>query len=197
MKGKHINPSRESTYGGPPASLEEFNRLTNSAINWDRFWNPDPATLTDQPLDYSTKATAFAIPIFEALHLMAGNPKMKLALDEPTETALPYEQHTMAECLKQLGAMCYTLHHLVEQATPNLDTDYHPHQTIAANSELLRELACLAFQIEPCFSEPEELEAAAGPLMPERLPHIIPITPEDFQNRGNTICCVKPTHAGK
>ncbi len=34
---------------------------------------------------------------------------------------------------------------MVMQATPNLDTDYHPHQGIAAGSEL----ACLAFQIDP------------------------------------------------
>ena len=77
---------------------------------------------------------------------------------------------TPAQRLTQFGAMCYTLHHLVEQATPNLDYDYHPHKTIAANSELLRKLACLAFQIEPCFSEPEELEALTGSLMTQRLP---------------------------
>ena len=75
----------------------------------------------------------------------------------------------------------YTLHHLMEQATPNLDTDYHPHQAINAGSEILRELACLAFQIEPGFREPEELEAAAIPLMPERLRDIVPITAEDFR----------------
>ena len=181
MKGKHNDTPQENEHGGPPASLEEFNRLTNPAINWDRFWNPDPATLTDQPLEYSTKATIFAIPIFEALHRMAGNPEVKLVPDEPPGTAPPYEGHTIAECLQQFGAMCYTLHNLVEQATPNMDTDYFPHQTIAANSELLRELACLAFQIEPCLSEPEELEAAAEPLMPERLPNIVPITAEDFR----------------
>ena len=77
--------------------------------------------------------------------------------------------------------MCYTLHRLVEQATPNLGSDYHPHQAVVANSDLLRELACLAFQVEPCFSDPEELEAVAGPLTPERLPHIVPIAAEDFQ----------------
>ena len=44
--------------------------------------------------------------------------------------------------------MCYTLHHLVEQATPDVNADYHPHQTIATSSDLLRELACLSFQIE-------------------------------------------------
>ena len=38
----------------------------------------------------------------------------------------------------------------------------------------------LAFQIEPCFSEPEELEAVAGPLMPADLPAIMPITASDF-----------------
>lgn len=68
----------------------------------------------------------------------------------------------------------------MEQATPNLDADYHPHQTVVANSDLLRELACLAFQIEPCFSEPEELEKVAEPLMPDSLPHIVPITGTDF-----------------
>ena len=38
-----------------------------------------------------------------------------------------------------------------------------------------RELASLAFQIVPCFSKPEELEAVAEPLMPPRLPSISPI----------------------
>ena len=120
-----------------------------------------------------------AIPMFEALHRMAGNPDVKLALEGPT--AQPYEGFTLAQCLRQFGAMCYTLHRLAEQATTDFDTDYHPHQTIAAGSDLLRELACLAFQIEPCFSEPEELEALTGPFMPERLPYIVPITAEDFQ----------------
>lgn len=81
---------------------------------------------------------------------------------------------------RRIGGICYTLHRLVEQATPNLDADYHPHQTVVANSDLLRELACLAFQIEPCFSEPEELEKVAEPLMPDSLPHIVPITGTDF-----------------
>ena len=63
--------------------------------------------------------------------------------------------------------MCYTLHHLVELATPNLDTDYHPHQAVNAASELLRELACLAFQMEPCFSGPEELENPGSTLHAE------------------------------
>ena len=111
---------------------------------------------------------------------MASNPDVKLALERPT--AQSYEGYTLTECLRQFGVMCYTLHNLVEQATPNLDSDYHPHQTIAASSDLLRELACLAFQIEPCFSEPEEMEAVATPLMPEHLPHIMPITAKDFQS---------------
>ena len=182
MKGNHNHTTQENAHSGPPTSLDESNQLTNSAFDWNRFWNPDPATLTDQPLDYSTKATAYAIPIFEVLHQIAGNPEVKLALDEPAETALPYEGHTMAECLRQFGAMCLHLHHLVEQATPNLDTDYHPHPAINASSDLLRELACLAFKIEPYFSGPEELAAVAGSLMPEHLPDIVPITGRDFQS---------------
>ena len=88
MKGKHKHTSQGNTHTGPPTSLEEFNRLTDSAINWDRFWNPDPATLTDQPLDYSTKATAFAILIFEALHRLAGNPEADLRQEEPSALTL-------------------------------------------------------------------------------------------------------------
>ena len=45
---------------------------------------------------------------------------------------------------------------------PNLDADYHPHQTIAANSELLRELTCIDFQIEPCFSQPRGARIRGG-----------------------------------
>ena len=77
--------------------------------------------------------------------------------------------------------MCYALHHLVEQATPDLDVDYRPHQAVNAGSELLRELPCLAFHIGPCFSEPEEMEAGAAPLMLGRLPDIAPITAKDFE----------------
>ena len=181
MKVKHNSNARLEAGAHATHPAEQTDPIMSSSMDYKHFRNPDPPTLTDQPLDYSTEATALATPMFEALHRMAGNPDFKLALERPT-TAQSYEGYTLAECLRQFGVMCYTLHRLVEQATPNLDTDYHSHQTICANSELLRELACLAFQIEPCFSEPEELENAAGPLMPEHLPHIMPITAKDFQS---------------
>ena len=52
--------------------------------------------------------------------------------------------------------------------------------TVVASSELLNSLTYLAFQVEPYFSEPEELEAKAEPLLPKLLPTINPITAEDF-----------------
>ncbi len=39
-----------------------------------------------------------------------------------------------------------------------------------------------AFQIEPRFSDPDDLGNAAGSLMPNYLPDIVPITAEDFQD---------------
>ena len=179
MKVKHNGNARLEAGAHAANPAEQSDLIMSSVTGWNRFRNPDPTTLTDQPLDYSTEATALATPMFEALHRMAGNLDVKLAPERPT--AQSYEGYTLAECLRQFGSMCYTLHRLVEQVTPNLDSDYHPHQTVAAGSDLLRELACLAFQIEPCFSDPEELEAVAGPLTPERLPHIVPIAAEDFQ----------------
>ena len=83
---------------------------------------------------------------------------------------------------RRIGGICYILHRLAEQAISNFDTDNHPHQTAVARSDLLLELACLAFHIQPCFSEPEDLQAAAVPLMTERLPDIVPITEDDFKN---------------
>ena len=58
------------------------------------------------------------------------------------------------------------------QTYPTWVADYHPHQTIAANSELLRELTCIDFQIEPCFSQPRGARIRGGPLTPDRLPNI-------------------------
>ena len=163
-----------------PMTPEEFNMQINSIIDWEKFRRPPPGMNTNQPLDYSTDATAFAIPMFEALHKLAGNPEADLRQEEPGASPLVSEGRSLAECIRQFGILCYTLHNLQEQATPNFDSDYNPHQTVVAGSELLRELACLAFQIEPCFSEPEELEAAAKPLMPADLPAIMPITASDF-----------------
>ena len=162
-----------------PESLIVTGRI--SIIDWEKFRWPPPGMNTNQPLDYSTDATAFAIPMFEALHKLAGNPETNLGQEEPGAPPPVSEGQSLAESIRQFGVLCYTLHNLKEQATPNFDSDYNPHQTIAAGSELLRELACLALQIEPCFSEPEELEAVAGPLMPTPLPTIVPITPSDFQ----------------
>lgn len=161
-----------------PAELERF---LNSATRRGQFQEPWFNPNSDQPLDYETAALEHAIPIFETLHQLAGNQEKSLRDPERT-MPLASDGTTLAESLTQFGALCYTLHHLMEQATANLDADYHPHQAVNAGSELLRELACLTFQIDPCFSEPEELEAAARPLMPKRLPDIVPITANDFQN---------------
>ena len=119
--------------------------------------------------------------MFEALHRLAGNPDARLRSDEAPTHPLPFDGRPLVECLKLFATLCYTLHTLVERASPNLTPDYHPHQTVVASSELLRELACLAFQIEPYFSEPEDLEVLAEPLMPEHLPIILPIEATDFQ----------------
>ena len=159
-----------------PKTLEEI----KSIIDWEKFRRPSPGMNTNQPLDYSTDATAFAIPMFQALHKLAGNPETDLGQEEHGASPPVSEGRSLAECIRQFGVLCYTLHNLQEQATPNFDSDYNPHQTIAASSELLRELACLAFQIEPCFSEPKELESVAGPLAPAHLPAIVPITASDF-----------------
>jgi hypothetical protein len=123
---------------------EEFNMQINSIIDWEKFWRPPPGMNTNQPLDYSTDAAAFAIPMFEALHKLAGNPEADLRQEEPGASPLVSEGRSLAECIRQFGILCYTLHNLQEQATPNFDSDYNPHQTVVAGSELLRELACLA-----------------------------------------------------
>ena len=119
-------------------------------------------------------------PVFETLHRLAGNPEVNLRDDDPTGQPGPSDDRPLAESVRQFGVLCYTLHVLQEQATRNFNSDYHPHQTVVAGSELLRSLACLAFQVEPYFSEPKELEARAQPLLPELLPAINPITAEDF-----------------
>ena len=189
IKASKDNPMPKQNARGPktqpaakgPATLEEFNTRVNSIIDWGKFWQPPPGMNINQPLDYTTDAVAFAIPIFEALHRLAGNPEADLRQEEPGASPLVSEGRPLAECIRQFGVLCYTLHNLQEQATPNFDSDYNPHQTVVAGSELLRELACLAFQIEPCFSEPEELEAVAKPIMPADLPAIVPITASDFQ----------------
>ena len=84
------------------------------------------------------------------------------------------------ESARQFGVLCYTLQVLQEQATRNFNFDHHPHQPVVAGSEFLRSLACLAFQVEPYFSEPEELEARAEPFLPERLP-----TMQTLRQRGS------------
>ena len=181
MKVKYSHDPTTQTDTDGTTSTPDPEEFLNLAVQWNHFWEPGFNPNSDQPLDYATDAVEHAIPIFEALHRLAGNPEKTLRHPERTKP-LASDGTTLAESLARFGTLCYTLHHLVEQATPNLDNDYHPHQAIAASSELLRELACLAFQIEPCFSGPEELEAAAGSLMPERLPDIIPITTKDFRN---------------
>ena len=179
MKNEHSHNSTTQTDTGETTATAELENFLNSVTRRDQFREPEFKPDSDQPLDYETAAVEHAIPIFEALHRLAGNQEKTLRNPERT-MPLASDGAMLAECLAQFGTLCYTLHHLAELATTNLDTDYHPHQAICANSELLRELACLAFQIEPCFSEPEELENAAGPLMPNSLPHIVPITGTDF-----------------
>ena len=180
MNAKHSHKPTMPTVIDKDIMEAELEGFLNSVPRWDQLrepgFNPNP----NQPLDYATDAVEHAIPIFEVLHRLADNPDKTLRHPERT-IPLASDGAILAESLAQFGTLCYTLHHLMEQATPNLSTDYHPHQAINASSELLRELACLAFQIEPCFSEPEELAAAATPLMPERLPDIVPITAQDFQ----------------
>ena len=181
MKTKHYRNSMMQTDAGEAATTAEPEESLKLVIQWNQFREPGFLPNSAQPLDYETAAVEHAIPIFEALHRLASNPEKTLRHPERT-MPLASDGATLAECLTQFGTLCYTLHHLAELATPNLDADYHSHQAVKAASELLRELACLAFQIEPCFSEPEELVAAAKPLMPELLPDIVPITAEDFQN---------------
>ena len=182
MKLQYNHDSTKHTGLQEHMTTEEIINFLDSATEWNEFLEPGLDPNTDQPLDYSSEATAFALPMFEALHRLAGNPEPNLRNPNPEARPLASAGKTLAECLKQFGALCYTLHNLVEKATPNLEPDYHPHQTVVANSDLLRELACLAFQIEPYFSEPEDLEAVAHPLMPIRLPAILPIKATDFQN---------------
>ena len=180
MNTKHSHKPTMPTVIGKSITTEELEEFLNSVTEWSQFQEPGFNPDSDQPLDYETAALERAIPIFEALHRLAGNPEEPLRDLERTRP-LASGGATLAESLAQFGTMCYIIHHLMEQATPNLDTDYHPHQAVNAGSELLRELACLAFQIEPCFSEPEELAAAAKPFMPERLHDIVPISAEEFQ----------------
>ena len=130
-------------------------------------------TELDRHFNYSTGAIAFAIPMLEALHLLASHPDD--SNQTPRARRLASDASTPVECLTQFGTLCHTPHHLVEMATLNLDTDYHSHQAVNAASKLLRELACLAFQIEPCFSDADTWKPQQGPLMPERLPDIVPI----------------------
>ena len=189
----------------------------------DKFWEPVASSNTRQPLEYSSQATAFAIPLFEALHRMAGNPEVNLRDDNLKELPPPSDGRPLAEYVQQFGVLCYTLYVLQEQATQNFNSDYNPHQTVVAGSDLLRELACLvpfpleyalyrifvspvshsrasrnpeleaafqyqqiyletvlAFQVEPYFTEPEELEAKAKQFLPERMPIIHPITASEF-----------------
>ena len=182
MKLQYNHESTEHTELQKNMMTEEIISFLDSATEWNEFREPGFDPNTDQPLDYSSEATAFAIPMFEALHQLAENPETNLRNPNPEARPLASVDKTLAECLKQFGALCYTLHNLAEKAIPNLEPDYHPHQTVVANSDLLRELACLALQIEPYFSEPEDLEAVAQPLMPNRLPAILPIKATDFQN---------------
>ena len=146
----------------------------------DKFWEPVASSNTRQPLEYSSQATAFAIPLFEALHRMAGNPEVNLRDDNLRELPQPSDGRPLAEYVQQFGVLCYTLYVLQEQATQNFNSDYNPHQTVVAGSDLLRELDCLAFQVEPYFTEPEELEAKAKQFLPERMPIIHPITASEF-----------------
>ena len=153
MKVKYSKAPTTQTDTDETTTTAHLENFLNSVTEWSQFrepgWNPN----SDQPLDYETAAVEHAIPILEALHRLAGNPEKTLRDPERT-MPLASDGATLAECLTQFGTLCYTLHHLAELATPNLDTDYHSHQAVNAASELLRELACLAFQIEPCFSAP-------------------------------------------
>ena len=180
MLHQDTHEPKEHQHNHEPPAMAEFNHQINSLIDRDKFWEPVPGSNTGQPLEYSSQATAFAIPLFETLHRLAGNPEVNLRDDDPTGQPRPSDDRPLAESVRQFGVLCYTLHVLQEQATRNFNSDYHPHQTVAAGSELLRSLSCLAFQVEPYFSEPEELEARAEPLLPELLPAINPITAEDF-----------------
>ena len=70
----------------------------------------------------------------------------------------------------------------MRRVLPVSGTQHAGSVTLVRSIPYPRELAGLAFQIEPCFSEPEELEAVAEPLMLPRLPAIVPITASDFQS---------------
>ena len=117
------------------AELEEY---LNSVTEWSQFREPRFNPNSDQTLDYETAALEHAIPIFEALHRLAASPEKTLRNPDRTK---PLASHgaTLANSLAQFGTLCYTLHHLEELATPNLDTDYHRHQAVNAGSELLRD----------------------------------------------------------
>ena len=58
----------------------------------------------------------------------------------------------------------------MRRVLPVSGTQYAGSVTLVRSIPYPREPACLAFQIEPCFSEPEELEDVAEPLIPPRRP---------------------------
>ena len=86
------NNPQEHQDGHETPAMAEFNRRINSLIDWGKFWEPVPGSNTSQPLEYSSQATDFAIPLFEILHRLAGNPEVNHPEASPPGSEPPGSQ---------------------------------------------------------------------------------------------------------
>ncbi len=105
MKVNYSHDPTMQTDTGETTKTADLEKFLNSVTEWNQFREPGFNPDSDQPLDYATGAVEHSIPIFEALHRLAGNPEATLRNPDRTKP-LASEGATLADCLTQFGTLC-------------------------------------------------------------------------------------------
>ena len=85
MKTKHRHNAAIPPDAGEATTTAEPEESLNSVTEPSHFREPGFHLKSNQPLDYDTIAVEHAIPIFDALHRLAGNPQANLRNPDRTK----------------------------------------------------------------------------------------------------------------